>query len=87
MEMNMKKLLLSAAFAAALATPAFAQSFDPDFGTGNVNPPMASEQGFGSAYAYAPREAIRVHRQSVRAHRVYQDPNISLQQRRDDLEY
>lgn len=85
----MKKILLSAAVAAALATPAFAQSFDPDFGTGNVNPPVASEQGQfgGSAFAYAPRESNRVQRQNWRARRVYQDPNITLQQRRDDLEY
>lgn len=85
----MKKLLLSAAVAAVLATPAFAQSFDPDFGTGNVIPPVASEQGQfgGSSFAYAPRQTSRVHRQNWRAHRMYQDPNITLQQRRDDSEY
>ncbi len=32
----MKKLILAAALAASSAAPAFAQSFDPDFGTGNV---------------------------------------------------
>lgn len=52
----MKKLLLSAAVAAALTTPAFAQSFNPDFGTGNINPPVASLRGNdGSAFAYAPQ--------------------------------
>ncbi|WP_162826892.1 hypothetical protein [Pseudolabrys taiwanensis] len=53
----MKKLLLSAAVAAVLATPAFAQSYSPDFGTGNINPPVASLQSneAGSAFAYAPR--------------------------------
>ena len=85
----MKKLLLSAAVAPALATPAFAPSFDPDVGTGNVNPPVASEQGqfANRAFAYQPREAGRVYRHNWRAHRQYQDPNITLQQRRDDLEY
>lgn len=65
METIMKKLLLSAAFAAALATPAFAQSYTPDFGTGNINPPVASLQSneAGSAFAYEPsmtyRRAVR----------------------------
>jgi hypothetical protein len=45
----MKKLLIGTAFAAMLATPALAQSFDPDFGTGNVNPPIASLYG-GQTY-------------------------------------
>ena len=31
----MKKLILSAALAAMLATPALAQSYDPEYGTGN----------------------------------------------------
>jgi hypothetical protein len=35
----MKKILMIVALGASvLATPAFAQSFDPDFGTGNVLP-------------------------------------------------
>jgi hypothetical protein len=41
----MKKLLIGTAFVAMLATPALAQSFDPDMGTGNVNPPVASLYG------------------------------------------
>lgn len=97
----MKKLLLSAAVAAVLATPAFAQSYDPDFGTGNVNPPVASEQGQfgGSSYAYAPRTTRSMHaRRTMRGpHAVYSydgqyrgwdpDPNVRLELRRDDLEY
>jgi hypothetical protein len=52
----MKKLLLGALLIASVATPALAQSFDPDFGTGNVeNTPLAERSnGNGSAYgAYA----------------------------------
>jgi hypothetical protein len=45
----MKKLLLGAAFVAMLATPALAQSFDPDFGSGNINPPYHSIYG-GQSY-------------------------------------
>jgi hypothetical protein len=41
----MKTLLIGAALVAMLATPALAQSFDPDLGTGNVNPPLASLYG------------------------------------------
>ena len=41
----MKTLLIGVALIAMLATPALAQSFDPDLGTGNVNPPLASLYG------------------------------------------
>ncbi|HEX3442230.1 MAG TPA: hypothetical protein VHT93_17965 [Pseudolabrys sp.] len=41
----MKKLLIGTAFVAMLATPALAQSFDPDSGTGNVNPAVNSLYG------------------------------------------
>jgi hypothetical protein len=41
----MKKLLIGAAFVAMLATPALAQSFNPDYGTGNVNPAVNSLYG------------------------------------------
>lgn len=53
----MKKLLMGAAFVALLASPAFAQSYDPDYGTGNVlNVPAAEAAGGNgfSSYAYAP---------------------------------
>ena len=45
----MKTLLNGVALVAMLATPALAQSFDPDLGTGNVNPPLASLYG-GQSY-------------------------------------
>jgi hypothetical protein len=40
---NLSKLAVIAAVTAVIATPAFAQSFDPDVGTGNLLP-----------FAYAP---------------------------------
>jgi hypothetical protein len=49
----MKKVLTLAAFASVIALPAFAQSFDPDLGSGNVVPPVAN-MGAASAYAQAP---------------------------------
>lgn len=49
----MKKTIALAAFASIIALPAFAQSFDPDLGTGNVAPPIAN-LGATSSYAQAP---------------------------------
>jgi opacity protein-like surface antigen len=54
----MKRLVIGAVIAAALGAPALAQSYNPDFGTGNINPPVASLQGQqdpNNAYAQAPR--------------------------------
>jgi hypothetical protein len=82
MEMTMKKLLLTAAVTAALATPAFAQSYNPDMGTGNIVNPVAQNRAGTDAFAFAPRANGQVHQQSWRAQRVYQDPNIELEQRR-----
>jgi hypothetical protein len=52
-----RKLLLSAVLIASIATPALAQSYNPEFGTGNVeNAPLAerSNDGANSAYAHEP---------------------------------
>ena len=49
----MKKVLTVAVFASVIALPAFGQSFDPDLGTGNINPPVANVDA-ASAYAHAP---------------------------------
>jgi hypothetical protein len=87
METTMKKLLLSAAFAAALSAPAFAQSFTPEYGTGNVqaSAAVAAPDYTGSvtrSYAYAPRRE-----RAAEPRGQYVDPNIALQQRRDDAQY
>ncbi len=54
----LKKLIMGAAIAGVLAAPAFAQSYNPDFGTGNINPPMQATTGKTfpgtGAYAYVP---------------------------------
>jgi hypothetical protein len=58
----MKKILIGTAFVAMLATPALAQSFDPDFGTGNVNPALHSLYGgqrYDSEGITAPRSHSR----------------------------
>lgn len=66
-ETAMKKVLILATFASVIALPAFAQSFDPDLGTGNVAPPVA-DIGAAGAYAQAP---AMYEREYVRPHRAY----------------
>jgi len=62
----MQKLVTTLAVLTAIATPAFAQSFDPDAGTGNVlsfsdqpivaqNDKITVRQGAIRAYAMVPR--------------------------------
>jgi opacity protein-like surface antigen len=54
----MKKVIIGVVIAAALGAPALAQSYTPEFGTANINPPVASVQGQqdpNSAYAQAPK--------------------------------
>lgn len=65
----MKKLIIGVAFAAMLASPAFAQSYSHDFGTGNTIDVPALEHGGSSTvlgaldhtFAYQPSQA-RAHR-------------------------
>ena len=68
-ENAMKKVLSLATLASVIALPAFAQSFDPDLGTGNLVPPVAN-MGTAGAYAQAPaiyeREYVR-HRRAYRS--------------------
>ena len=57
----MKKLLMSAALTAVLASPAFAQSYNAGYGTGNlINLPALEHGGTASAraaYASVPPRA------------------------------
>ena len=76
MEMKMKKVLAIAILVASLASPALAQSWDPDVGSGNIVPPPYGEaengasiyQHDGAGYAAraeAPRHFAKHH------HRVH----------------
>jgi opacity protein-like surface antigen len=49
MEMKLKKILVIAALAASLASPALAQSWDPDVGSGNIAPPPYGQNENGSS--------------------------------------
>jgi hypothetical protein len=94
----MKKLILGAALAGLLAAPALAQSYDPDYGTGNTMAMPQAWQGqtTGSAFAPATMDRLRGIRAqalpSASADPVYAyghyvgtdpDANIRLQLRRD----
>lgn len=81
----MKKLILSAAFATLLASPVLAQSYTPDYGTGNIVPQVATGADItGSvrgAYAYEPSRVERFQRETLRARGP--NRNILLQEQRD----
>src|SRR5262245_17430653 len=49
----MKKIILAAILAAAIATPALAQSYDPDLGTGNIAQVQAPASQTGAQGAFA----------------------------------
>jgi hypothetical protein len=64
----LKALVLGAAVAAALATPSFAQSYDPDIGSGNI---VRSYGGYRSFGRINPSWRASVHhRWHGRHHRV-----------------
>lgn len=72
----MKKLLTTVALVTMLATPALAQSWDPDVGSGNIAPPPYGETETGAsiyqndgfnARAEAPRHVTRSHRSHMSA--------------------
>jgi len=76
MEMKpMKKLILSAALAAMLTSPAFAQSYNAGYGTGNVINQPALEHGGSTAsgseaFASAPPRASAHHARNTRTEQV-----------------
>jgi hypothetical protein len=57
----MKKTLLAAAFVVAIASPALAQSYDPDIGSGNLD-----SQPYASTATYRAERMKPVHRRTVR---------------------
>jgi opacity protein-like surface antigen len=89
----MKKFIIGVGLAALLATPALAQSYDPDYGTGNTNPmppsysANADTTGATGAYAYAPSRETMQSEPPVYAFGHYAgtdpDPNIRFQLKRD----
>lgn len=86
----MKKLIAAAALATLIAAPAFAQSYDPSLGSGNIArqtaPFAVSPSGFG-AYAQAVPGAVLRYSRAQNKHRQVigadSDPNIRLQLQKD----
>ena len=86
----MKRLLMSGAFSVMLLSPAFAQSYDPGYGTGNVIDLPALEHGgvaTGSAsrsFASEPRQTKQSRHSRAQAlspsdaDTVYEDGQISV---------
>jgi len=77
----MKKALAIAALAVSLASPALAQSWDPDVGSGNIAPPpyglnengsniYENDNGAFAARAEAPRHFTSHRRVHVRQHEM-----------------
>ncbi len=65
----MKKIMLALAFAAVVATPALAQSYDPNVGSGNIVPQAYLNNANGNdAYAQAPAQH-HVKREQTRTNR------------------
>jgi len=65
----MKKLVVALALLASLATPVFAQSFNPEFGGANVlaGPTQTQQDEGWNAMAQAPRSVRQERRQATRA--------------------
>jgi hypothetical protein len=56
----MKKLLVAVTLATAVCSPAFAQSYDPGIGTGNLNArPYRNDQAIQSGTPYDARAQLR----------------------------
>ena len=71
----MKKLILSAALAALLTTPAFAQSYNAGYGSGNVIDQPALEHGRSSvsgteSFASVPPRASARHARNTRTEQI-----------------
>jgi hypothetical protein len=68
MKMNINRFLAAMAIATALGSPALAQSYDPDLGTGNVAPAPAAYADTASginAFAQAPRAQVKHYRSEL----------------------
>jgi hypothetical protein len=57
----MKKFIIAAALASVLASPALAQSYSPDLGTGNIAPNYSAQAGFNPEYGSDYNAFARVH--------------------------
>jgi hypothetical protein len=69
MEMNMNRFLTAMAFAIAVgSTPALAQSWDPDVGSGNIAPPPYGETDSGASIYQHDGRGFNAHAQATPRH-------------------
>src|SRR5258708_1635053 len=88
-KMTINRFLAAMAVATAISSPALAQSYDPDLGTGNVAPApvaYADTASAANAFAQAPRAEVK-HKQSElnqsnvvtdEAGNVEADPDVNI---------
>ena len=81
----MRKIIVAAALATAIASPAFAQSYDPDLGSGNITGQRNAQAlhlnlGAGAQGAYARvGDGAPVVRRSFDGNTVGTDPDQNIQ--------
>jgi hypothetical protein len=73
----MKKLFTTMAILTAIATPSFAQSFDPDLGTGNVLPFFPAPSLVSPAASVQPRHKIARHKTGADSFASFSGPRVS----------
>ena len=69
----MKKFIIAATLASVLASPALAQSYSPDLGTGNIAPNYSAQAGFNPEFssqygAFARVQPRVMHHRAVTRH-------------------
>jgi len=69
----MKILIIAATLAGVLASPALAQSYSPDLGTGNIARNYSAGPGYNPEYASHYAAFARVHPRVMRHHAVTRD--------------
>jgi hypothetical protein len=81
-KMNINRFLAAMALATAIGSPALAQSYDPDLGTGNVAPAptaYADTTPGANAFAQAPRAEVRHHRSELNRSDAVVDENGNVE--------
>jgi hypothetical protein len=82
MKMNINRFLAAMAFVTAIGSPALAQSYDPDLGTGNVAPAPTSYVDTApgiNAFAQAPRAEYKHNRSELNRSDAVVDENGNVE--------